>query len=166
MVFNWYLFTIGINWYLNLYLFYIPHCVLSIMYFQLVYLIDIMMHSIDIFFFFQLVSRKFCFDFTLHCIFCLRQNGENIVFFDPFVDDWQKGGERFWVLYAYLCFCIYWVLCMWEKWFDLRILNKKREGFWNICLIHAWWCIFMFSIHCIYLLFIAMHELRGSFLEA
>ena len=32
-----------------------------------------------------------------------------------------------------------------------------------ISLFYAYWCIF---IHCIYLLFIAMHELRGSFFEA
>ena len=102
LVFNWYLFTIGIKWYLNQYLFYIPHCVLSIMYFQLVYFIDIMMHSIDIFFF-QMVSRKFCFWFYPSLIFCLRQKGDS-VFFDPFVDDWQKGGERFWV---YICIFVF-----------------------------------------------------------
>ena len=65
-------------------------------------------------------------------------------------------------VFAYIEFYVY------EK-NDLRVFfNKKEKKVFEkhmfvayICL-----CIFMFSIHCIYLLLIAMHELRGSFFEA
>ena len=162
MVFNWYLFTIGINWYLNLYLFYIPHCVLSIMYFQLVYFIDIMMHSIDIFFFFQLVSRKFLFLIS-PLIFLFKTKRGEYCFLLPVCWWLTKRGRK---ILSFICIFVFLHILSFmfmRKWF---LEFKQKEGFWNICLIHAWWCIFMFNIHCIYLMFIAMHELRGSFLEA
>ena len=46
--------------------------------------------------------------------------------------------------------------------FDLKISLVSRA---SLLFIHIYAC-FMFSIHCIYLLFIPMHELRGSFFEA
>ena len=120
-------------------------------------------------------------------LFVLDKKGENIVFivfdpfvdslfrtkrgrkfflfcfcFYPFIDDWQKGGERCWVLYAYLCFAY-----IKFNWYLEHVL------FLNISLVsRAFYCLCIsmhvshvsYSLHIYVYLF--MHELRGSFFEA
>ena len=58
-----------------------------------------------------------------------------------------------------LYFHLYLRTCLWEE--EIIYLVSRACSLFYACL-----CIFMFSIHCIFFLFIAMHELRGSFFEA
>ena len=50
--------------------------------------------------------------------------------------------------------------------FVLQIGEKEFDIF-HACFMYVYLHIFafIFSIHCIYLMFTAMHELRGSFIE-
>ena len=112
-----------------------------------------------------------------------------IVYLDPFVDDWQKGGEVFsiWVyihdfymhdfyLFIYKKGEKYFVVLFYTSLIVFVLLMSRifllisrplfKEHVLYISLFYACLCIVMFNIHCIYLLFIAMHELRGSFFEA
>ena len=107
--------------------------------------------------------------------------------FHPFVDDWQKGGERFWV---YICIfeflhilkfrkcilCWVYASCVLQNRENvLECLNKKGEkvfrekNFWFMYFLSPCLCIYICLV--LYtslniLLFIVMHELRGRFYEA
>ena len=91
------------------------------------------------------------------------------VYFEPFVDEWQKGGEVFEMymhvfltlllkgrriyVYAYM-FCF---------------ANRRKRVWLVLCLLAClspYICIHVYVLHCYILLFIVMHELRGSFFEA
>ena len=71
----------------------------------------------------------------------------------------QKGGEGFWVL-IYTCFCIY------MFWF----LTKRGRSIWCVyACLSPYLCIHVCLVLCPslnILLFIVMHELRGSFYKA
>ena len=80
-------------------------------------------------------------------------------------------------IYAYVCFCFAYIEFM-RKWF-WEFKQKEGEGFWNICLIYAYFSLLVDAYICFdayiclvscaslnILFFIAMHELRGSFFEA
>ena len=83
-------------------------------------------------------------------------------------------------LYAYLCFDVLLLLISREHalfyWYqehlfkNLFMLKKKGKGIYfknfGIKSMFIVLCMLMLGIHCIYLLFFAMHELRGSFFEA
>ena len=106
-IYNWYVVCLLINWYQD---FCFSIGIVS-------FLIGINMHFIDTF----LIG--IIFDLTPHCYrFCFRQKGENIpllilcfeqkeeknIFFicfvfNPFVDDWQKGGEEFEFICMFVC---------------------------------------------------------------
>ena len=98
-----------------------------------------------------------------------------LIWVHPFVDFfWQKGGEHCFVftltpllmidkkgekdfecIYAYLCFCIYWVYAsynkqtdIWEKYF-WEFKQKGGEGFWKICLIYACFSLLVDAYICL-----------------
>ena len=90
-------------------------------------------------------------------------------YFNPFVDDWQKGGEVF-EIYACFPFFIHKggvVFMFMHICFILQIGEKEFDLFyaWLACL-SPYICIHVYVLHCHIYLFIVMHELRGSFFEA
>ena len=118
--------------------------------------------------------------FTPSWSLCLWQKGGEkkfLFYFDPFVDDWQKGGEVFkiYACFPYLrgrniCFpclrgsriCVYAYIC-----FVLQIGEKEFD--FGLCLISMFTPSFAYmimSIHCIFICLFPMHELRGSVFEA
>ena len=106
-------------------------------------------------YFFQLVSMKIyidLFDITPLLILCFEQKGGEECFFylDPFVDNWQKGGEVFEFLYAcFICmFCFYLLVC--------RLIGIKRIFFSLMffgikSMFHVWYhlhvCVFGISFY-------------------
>ena len=86
----------------------------------------------------------------------------------------DKKGEKYWrsIWYIYACFPCFIhkggeVFMFMHICFVLQIGEKEFDMF-HACFMHVYLCIFafMFSIHCIHLMFIAMYKLRGSFFEA
>ena len=96
--------------------------------------------------------------------------------FHPFVDDWQKGGERFWV---YICIfeCLHilslCILCFTKWGNDFECLNKKRgEGFWKknfwfmrvYLLVYAYIYLFSFMHFIEYLIVYRYAWVKGELL--
>ena len=91
--------------------------------------------------------------FTPSLVLCFGQKGgEKFIwfcfYFNPFVDDWQKGGERFWVymhncvqfyhayqinihLHTYLCASLPYLIIYVYAW-------VKGELLWSFTLIHTY----------------------------
>ena len=106
-------------------------------------------------------------------LFMTKRRRKILFYFDPFVDDWQKGGERFWfigerfwiymhvlwkrIVYAYMfCFANVWRWTWWVLWF-----------FWHVVFAYmSYICIHVYELYCISIHLFVMHELRGSFFEA
>ena len=93
-------------------------------------------------------------------LFHLTKRGKKFILFicAPLLMIWQKGGEKFGVLYMHVC-----VIYM-HIYFSISIsaymfcLCKKGRS-----ILHLWiYVLFGLCIHWISLLFIAMHELRGA----
>ena len=100
----------------------------------------------------------------------------------PFVDDWQKWGEKFEsFIYAYLCMIF--LFYTKRKKSILRVLYMHIYVIYMHVYFFNWYqsiyvlfsigiraymliCVICFMHHWISLLFITMHELRGSFYEA
>ena len=111
------------------------------------------------------------------------KRGEKFFFefiYAPLLMIWQKGGEKFRVLYMHVYFISFFYtkrrrrilriyICMFIS-IGIRAhmfcLYKKGRSIYVYFLIYAYICCLVYAYHWIFLLFIAMHELRGSFYEA
>ena len=157
--YNWYkkkILSIGICFHFGIKMF-IEICFQYLIYFQLILTflkfficslsIGIIMHYIDIFLI-----------------------GIILVLILPLCWWLTKRGRSIWV-YMHVLYASKNIVCFLLVCFLLISRALPMFYFWYQCFIsrtlfYACLCIFMFNIHCIYLLFIAMHELRGSFFEA
>ena len=107
----------------------------------------------------------------LYCLIYAKRKKNIIYVFSVCTLCWwidKKGERNLEFLYMHVCLICYLLPLISRAffgWYQEHFLLVSRA-----CLFH-WYqisclCIFMLSIHGISLLFIAMHELRGSFYEA
>ena len=111
------------------------------------------------------------FMFNIHCIsFCLFSIGiinwyHNVSIYNfivwfvfaPLLMNWQKAEKVFGVLYMHMFILL------------PRLCKKGEKNLVNLCIFisfYEYMCCLVYAYHWISLLFIAMHELRGSFYEA
>ena len=89
--------------------------------------------ALNWYFFFNWYYNVLFWFHPLLIFFCLWQKGGEhyfIVFFDPFVDDWQKGGEVFVSLYACCEF-----ICMFIGLFEFQFGIKNFYCFMLCCFV-------------------------------
>ena len=104
------------------------------------------------------------FDPFIDSLFRTKRGRKNLLicfYFNPFVDDWQKGGEVFEIYACFVKKIIYaYMFCF---------ANRRKRIWCVLCLsacfisIHLHTCLWaLLHIYCLFV----MHELRGSFFEA
>ena len=106
------------------------------------------------------------FDVTPLLILCFEQKGGEefvgfVFYFNPFVDDWQKGGEVFGI-YMH-------VLRIYVNANMFCFANRRKsicEFYASLACLSPYICIHVYELYCISICLFEMHELRGSFFEA